>query len=939
MSKGVSVTFWIRQFFGSIATKVALILTAMGATTAAAILLSTSVFNETSRNVEMLNAERLPKLQSSTTVLGQSHALKVGVLAILLADTNAEMQQQAEKTSVSLGAMNSIAGTLTSTESAGLIGQLSTIEADILALRTARSTEFEALAQLELRISALQSAANDITVRITQESKLSSSQLKISSAKTIKQVERTLNDLVVNDIALMKLVYSARAEMNFLAGLSLALTQTTDDEVIADFKARLEQGLARYKDLIANIQTFENTPLSPEELQTAVVQYENMLSMNAFMAVYQRPEIVVAQNETDALFVAAIKTLNDVVSQNSIGTADQNTDAIETLVDGPVANMSLLLQLGIELERFVARAVYASQSDNIEDADAHQKQLSRLGGKLRVLAAKVAKLNIPDAQETSDNVVNLVAFGNKKTGIITEIHHVIATRADAQTAADHARLSVEKINKASQTIGFSTINTIATDAKSLAAHTQGASGQLNGVAVFSGILFLGALSLTFIWILRPIHRLTATTRRLADGDLAEVVGFDRSTGEIRSMGLALAVFRNSLVENEQRQKDEIIRMEREQKEDAERIAQKQKAEAREAMLLRQAEDEKRAQAEAAENERAMLRKKDEARQRAITQEQEVIVSNLAEGLTRIAAGDLEAEITVEFSGKYDRLRIDFNAAVSRLRDVVQQIARSGTAINLSSGEISSSAEQLAERTQRTAVTLANTASSLDMMTEKVQTASSRADSALSVVKRAHDRTDQGKTVVVSTVDAMNDIEDFSNKIARITDVIDDIAFQTNLLALNAGVEAARAGSAGRGFAVVASEVRALAQRSSSAAKEINQLITESSEKVREGSELVVKTKDALDEIDVSVQKMAQEANEIAMSSREQAKSISEINASVAELDQVTQQNAAMFEETMVANQTMLAESENLSSVVAGFSIGDVTSVSNPNQKPEMKSAS
>lgn len=918
------MTSLIRLFFGSIATKVALILTAMGATTAVAILLSTSVFNETSHNVQVLNAERLPELQSSTTVMGESHELKVSVLAILLATSKPEMTQYTSQAQTSLQALYSVADTLRSSERTVLTQQLATIETDIDALQAARSTEFDAIAQMDARIGLLQAAAAEVTTVITQESKLSNSQLKISSAKTIQKVERTLNDLVSNDIALMQLVYSARAEMNFLAGLSLALTQTTDTKVIAEFKSKLGDGLNRYKALSAKIRGFETAPLLADALDQAVTLYESMVSMNAFMAVYQRPEIIAAQADFDAQFVSAIDTLNKTVSSNSIGTATQNTEAIEELIGGPVANMNLLRELGVELERFVAQAIYASLATDADATADHQKSLSRLGGKLRVLSSKVSKLTIPDAQTTSDNVGQLVAYGNKKTGIIVDVNRVIATKSNAHAAADRARESVTMVNQAAQSIGFDTIHTIASDAKALEAYTVDASGQINSVAVFSAGLFITALVMTFIWILKPIRRLTATTRRLADGDLAKVLGFERATGEIRSMGLALAVFRNSLVENEQRQKDEIVRIEREQEEDAKRVAMKQEADAREAALVREAEEEQRKQAEIAERDRALLRQKEEEQQRAIALEQEIIVCNLAEGLTRIASGDLEAKITVEFSGKYDRLRIDFNAAVSRLRDVVQQIARSGTAINLSSGEISSSAEQLAERTQRTAVTLANTAASLDTMTEKVQTASSRADSALSVVNRAHERTDQGKTVVVSTVDAMNDIEDFSNKITRITDVIDDIAFQTNLLALNAGVEAARAGSAGRGFAVVASEVRALAQRSSSAAKEINQLITESSKKVREGSQLVVKTRDALDEIDISVQKMALEANEIATSSREQATSISEINASVAELDQVTQQNAAMFEETMVANQSMRAESENLSRVVAGFSIGDAS---------------
>ena len=190
---------------------------------------------------------------------------------------------------------------------------------------------------------------------------------------------------------------------------------------------------------------------------------------------------------------------------------------------------------------------------------------------------------------------------------------------------------------------------------------------------------------------------------------------------------------------------------------------------------------------------------------------------------------------------------------------------------------------------------------------------------MAAVEEARRAAETGKEVALNTVAAMEDIDSSATRIREITRVINDISFQTNLLALNAGVEAARAGDAGRGFAVVASEVRALAQRSSDAASEIGKIINESGEQVKYGVELVDKTQSALDEILGSVTAAAEHAREIASAVGRQAEGITSINESIQELDNVTQRNAAMFEQTSAASQVLETEAGSLDSAVSGFS--------------------
>lgn len=306
---------------------------------------------------------------------------------------------------------------------------------------------------------------------------------------------------------------------------------------------------------------------------------------------------------------------------------------------------------------------------------------------------------------------------------------------------------------------------------------------------------------------------------------------------------------------------------------------------------------------------------------AMQNSQRAVVEALRISLNRLSEGDLSTRIDNVFHSDYEQLRADFNRATETLADAMQTVIDNAASIEAESHEISNAAEDLSKRTETQAATLEETATALDQLTSSVRSAASGAVEANKVATDARDSAETSGHVVKQAVTAMGEIEESSTKISRIISVIDDIAFQTNLLALNAGVEAARAGEAGRGFAVVASEVRALAQRSSDAAREIDGLISASSRHVRRGVDLVGETGRSLEGILAAAIDIAARMSEIAGSSQEQSASLAEINIAVNQLDQVTQQNAAMFEQTTAASHSLSRGAQALTATTAQFKTG------------------
>jgi methyl-accepting chemotaxis protein len=322
-----------------------------------------------------------------------------------------------------------------------------------------------------------------------------------------------------------------------------------------------------------------------------------------------------------------------------------------------------------------------------------------------------------------------------------------------------------------------------------------------------------------------------------------------------------------------------------------------------------------------EERRALAEAKQERRRRA--EELAQVVDGLRAGLEALAARDLTARVEEEFGPEYDQLRQDFNKAVGHLLEAMHDVAENAELIRGEANEISSAAEDLSSRTERQAATLEETAAALDQLTSSVRKAAEGAAEADRTVAAAREKAETSGAVVTEAVEAMGELAASSSQISKITEVIDDIAFQTNLLALNAGVEAARAGEAGRGFAVVAAEVRALAQRSSGAAREINGLIVSSGRQVERGVDLVGQAGEALDTIVAGVIDISRHVGQIAASSQEQSGSLAEINEAVRQLDHVTQQNAAMFQEATAASHALTREAETLSRILAGFRIGQL----------------
>ncbi|MEM1379606.1 MAG: methyl-accepting chemotaxis protein [Pseudomonadota bacterium] len=448
-------------------------------------------------------------------------------------------------------------------------------------------------------------------------------------------------------------------------------------------------------------------------------------------------------------------------------------------------------------------------------------------------------------------------------------------------------------------------------------------------------------------IVHPLRTLKDAVRALHSGKAHTKVDAAEREDEVGEVAKEVLALRDAIIEKErleaeadakraqaeaERRDAEAARLDQERAMEEERTAaaerqeqaRKRAEDARERaeLSMREAETAQRT-AETAKEEAEVARQEAEvasAAAREAQRQQEEVVSQLADGLSTLARGDLSFSFTQPFPTEYEELRSNFNSAVKALSAAMSDVMSAASQLKDDTLDVSQATDNLSQRTEQQAATLEQTTAAVTEVSATVQQSTQGAKDVERIVKATEDQSREADRIVKETVEAITRIERSSSEINSIINVIDDIAFQTNLLALNAGVEAARAGDAGRGFAVVAQEVRGLAQRCTGAAQEIKELISTSAKNVADGVTLVESTGASLRDIVERIGEISGLAGEIANSSEEQSIALQEVTKAISELDTVTQQNAAMAEQTTAASHSIRSGSVRLTELVGQFRI-------------------
>lgn len=553
-----------------------------------------------------------------------------------------------------------------------------------------------------------------------------------------------------------------------------------------------------------------------------------------------------------------------------------------------------------------SRSLYSA-----EDPNAAQPYAQALNGhidKMQVVISEWTTL-VPEHQKDAFNSIQarFETFKNFRLGTAKLATDISPRVAAAQGDNEENRKSREAFQSEIDAV-------VSADVSELAMHRD--AMQVMGERLFWAILLVGTLGIlagvSFGLIIgikhlsQPIQRVASVMQEVAQGNLETHIPYAGRKDEIGEMAKAVEVFKQNGIE---------VRLMNEQ--EAAMRAKSDDLQAGMAEVVNAAADGDFTQRISKDYEDDNLNRF-AANINSLLAGVEEGVAETGRVVKALAEGDLTKRMSGDFRGIFGELKSDVNEAVSRLTELMAQVRMTTTTISHSSNELRISAGDLSKRTEQQAAALEETSAALDEITSVVKSSTERTTEATKMVADAKDKTEASAKVVGEAVSAMGRIEQASGEISQIINVIDEIAFQTNLLALNAGVEAARAGEAGKGFAVVAQEVRELAQRSARAAKDIKELINRSGDEVERGVALVQRTGSALEDIQAYVVQINAHITTIAKAAHEQSTGLNEVNNAINQMDQVTQQNAAMVEESSAATATLSNEAAALVDLISKF---------------------
>ncbi|RKE83533.1 HAMP domain-containing methyl-accepting chemotaxis protein [Rhizobium sp. AG855] len=753
---------------------------------------------------------------------------------------------------------------------------------------------------------------DDVTTRLKQQQQDLQTTLSQLTADADGRAEleqaRTLVDTVVARTDELWKLHESEAAVVATLQQGTAQVVTAQDKIMAamtDMEKAVQADDASAKSMLRDAESIRSSGTFLMEMNSAFTKAKT--PDEKFAAISARHAELVSRQQLLASVLpkankSAANTLEKIAGQlKTILETNDRSDTVITDMQGMLRNFTQLnsyLGLAAQQKMKDATIKFGELDAPLAKAQAvinDGRQLMSAGYGLQIMMARFLLEPTDENRALLDKQFSALKTSLETLGtsaadqpVLMQVKAELAPAIDTMAAASVDLVKVSQARKASYDQAGADLNVIwkqlttfaemqkvsageeRRDANSI---SIGATGLGILISIFAGI----GLVLTFKG---PIGQITGAMRRLAEGVLDTKINGETRVDEIGEMARALGVFKQNA----------LSKIEIESRSEAERA---------------QAEEERR---------------RNDLEKQEIDRQINFAVNALASGLGRLAKGDISETIDTPFHGRLEQLRNDFNQSLEHLQDTMTQIRSNTYMIQRNAAEMSSAADQLAKRTEQQAASLEETAAAVDEITVTVKQSAEQAEQANTIVADTKGRADTSSVVVASAIDAMGRIEDASGQIVQIIDVIDEIAFQTNLLALNAGIEAARAGEAGKGFAVVAQEVRELAQRSAGAAQQIKDLIHKSSTEVSAGSKLVQQTGAVLAEISTNIITVAERVSVIAMASRDQSNALGEVNSSVNEMDQMTQRNAAMVEETNAATRQLADEADALMQLINQFKL-------------------